>query len=291
MGRSEKVTVEWFPHQVHHKITIHQLRKLFKHEGYAFWFMLLEVLGKTPNHVYDYNSLGKKEYLSDYVDLPETRCNEILDVLAELDAIDKDLWINNKIIWSDNFVEGLNVIYAKRSTSSPTKPKLISVPKKVENLQAVSEKFGNKLVPLNKSDEIINNTNQLAISEPKKVENLQGGEKIPPIRVECIDSSILDSSIFKESEANSPSLKILLIEFIKKQENLNDKDADFIVNNYLSKRQNGNGKLCNTQGKEIKNWEEDFKQWILRDKEYFPQIFKKEDQGEYLETLNQLKIK
>jgi hypothetical protein len=49
-------------------------------------------------------------------------CREILDLLANIDAVDKELWLTNRMVWSQNFIEGIADVYAKRRTAIPTKP-------------------------------------------------------------------------------------------------------------------------------------------------------------------------
>ena len=46
----------------------------------------------------------------------------ILDKLAELDAIDAELW-ENGIIWSDHFVANLAPVFARRNSALPQRPK------------------------------------------------------------------------------------------------------------------------------------------------------------------------
>jgi hypothetical protein len=52
----------------------------------------------------------------------EVTATEILNKLSELDAIDKLLW-QERVIWCQNFVEGVADVYKKRNTGLPTKPK------------------------------------------------------------------------------------------------------------------------------------------------------------------------
>ena len=53
--------------------------------------------------------------------MSEDVAKEILDSLAELGAIDANLWTEG-IVWSDNFVERLSDVYKKRGTKIPQKP-------------------------------------------------------------------------------------------------------------------------------------------------------------------------
>jgi len=91
-------------------------------KGYAFWFKILELLGSTNGHAYYFNIEENCEYLQAYTRTDKEKTIEILDLLANLDAIDKELWSNNHIIWSDNFIDGLQAAYRNRTVDVPDKP-------------------------------------------------------------------------------------------------------------------------------------------------------------------------
>jgi hypothetical protein len=91
--------------------------------GYAFWFKLLEMLGSSNGHYIDCSKASTWEFIQAKNKMSEEKCCEILDTLAKLDAIDKDLW-KDKIVWSDNFIEGISIVYDHRTSDMPTKPTL-----------------------------------------------------------------------------------------------------------------------------------------------------------------------
>src|SRR5574343_1580609 len=121
MTRPRKATVDYFPHSCNHGKTIFILRQKFGNDGYAFWFTLLEILGKTEGHYLNLVFPEEIEFLSaqTYVSLEKTQ--EILSLLATLKAIDPELW-RFKIVWSQNFVDNLRSVYDSRTTNIPEKP-------------------------------------------------------------------------------------------------------------------------------------------------------------------------
>jgi len=123
MPRKEKQIVDYFPHDTVHGKTMFILENKWGNDGYAFWFKLLELLGRTEGHAYDCNNADAWEYLIAYTRLEENIVNEILNKLALLDAIDKELW-NEKIIWCDNFIDNISIVYQKRVTEIPQKPSI-----------------------------------------------------------------------------------------------------------------------------------------------------------------------
>jgi hypothetical protein len=98
------------------------LEERYGNDGYAFWFKILETLGHTQCHFIDLNKESELEYLRSKTRCDEDKITEILNLLARLEAIDPVLW-ENKIIWSQNFVDGISDVYTRsRHTLPPSKP-------------------------------------------------------------------------------------------------------------------------------------------------------------------------
>ena len=56
-----------------------------------------------------------------YLGINEITTVEILDLLVEIKAVDEDLW-KSRIIWCQNLVDNLDLVYSRRSTGKPQKP-------------------------------------------------------------------------------------------------------------------------------------------------------------------------
>lgn len=121
MARPKKQTVDYFPHMCNHKKTIYILEQKYGNNGYAFWFKLLEMLGSADGHYLDLNDDTAWEFLQAKTQLDDSFCTEILTLLAKLDAIDPDLW-SVKVVWSQNFVDGISDVYKNRRVETPSKP-------------------------------------------------------------------------------------------------------------------------------------------------------------------------
>lgn len=121
MGRPSKQTVDYFPHDCEGKKTIFTLESLYGNDGYAFWFKLLELLGSSDGHFYDLNKIPDRLYLFSRAKVSQEVGGQILETLAELEAICPELYKEN-IVWSGNFVERLRGVYDKRKTTMPVKP-------------------------------------------------------------------------------------------------------------------------------------------------------------------------
>lgn len=125
MARPKKETVDYFPHFTNSGKTLYILEGEFGNDGYAFWFKLLELLGSSDGHVYNCRNTPSWKFLLAKTKVDEDTASKILDTLAELEAIDQELW-KYKVIWSDNFVDNLQPVYSNRKTQLPNKPIITS---------------------------------------------------------------------------------------------------------------------------------------------------------------------
>ena len=123
MARPVRVGVEYFPHDVNaaEKETLFTIQAEYGNDGYAFWFKLLELLGRQEGLFYDCTDAQKWRHLTARSGVESAKAEEILNSLASLHAIDADLWAK-KIIWCQNFTDRLGAVYSKRKVETPTKP-------------------------------------------------------------------------------------------------------------------------------------------------------------------------
>jgi hypothetical protein len=97
----------------------------FGHEGISAWWQLLELISGTDNQVIDTRNPVIGEFLAAKMHFNPERLKEILKKMAELNAIDFDLY-QDGIIWCQNLVDRLVPVYKKRGLDVPRKP-IISV--------------------------------------------------------------------------------------------------------------------------------------------------------------------
>lgn len=135
MARPQKRTVDYFPHHCSHGKTMFIIEQKFGNDGYAFWFKLLEMLGRNDGHVIDVRNEAEWEYLISVTRVDDQTCEDILNLLAKLQAIDPELW-ENRIIWCQNFVDGIKDAYRYRTSETPIRP---SIPYKKPTSTGVSD--------------------------------------------------------------------------------------------------------------------------------------------------------
>ena len=121
MARPKKQTVDYFPHYCNGSKTLKIVEAQYGNDGYAFWFKVLEILGKTEGHVFDYNDNGSWLFLLTETNVEDDKATGILETFASLGMIDKDLWEKN-IIWVQHFVDEHVALYARRQVDLPQRP-------------------------------------------------------------------------------------------------------------------------------------------------------------------------
>jgi hypothetical protein len=123
MARPKLQVVKYFPHTCASGKTLFILEEEYGNDGYAFWFKLLELLGTTPGHCVDYTDISVKRFIAAKSRVSVAKTELMLQLLAELEAIDKNLWLEGRI-WSQNFVNNIYLEGGLRRSEIPQKPSL-----------------------------------------------------------------------------------------------------------------------------------------------------------------------
>ncbi len=123
MARPKSDTIDYFTHDVDasERKTLTVIEGSYGIAGYAFWYKLLERLGKSEGHYFNASNPTDLEFLSRKCGSDVVSGTGILDKLAEIDAIDRILWTHG-VVWSQNFVNRLEDVYKKRGRPLPLKP-------------------------------------------------------------------------------------------------------------------------------------------------------------------------
>lgn len=124
MTRPKKQTVDYFPHDCNHGKTLFVLEQRYGNDGYAFWFKLLELIGNTEKHFLDCNDKPTWEFLLSRSHINSEIGWEMMNLLADLKAIDSELW-ENKIVWIDKFVKRIADAYRNRLSEIPKRPVIL----------------------------------------------------------------------------------------------------------------------------------------------------------------------
>jgi len=122
--RPDKTTVDFYPHFCEEGgKTLFILENTFGNDGYAFWFKMLSLLGRTPGHFFDAHDRHAWLFLIAKTRVSEDIANGIMALLVDLEAIDRELWERDRVIWCQKFVDHLADLYARRKGGTiPQKP-------------------------------------------------------------------------------------------------------------------------------------------------------------------------
>lgn len=124
MPRPKSDTVVYFPHYANASSsgdTVKVLQSRFGNDGYAFWFKLLEKLASADGHYLDCRNPRRWQVLLADMGVDDKTGVEIMVLLVEMEAIDKELW-ESKVIWCQNLVDNLAPVYQNRKRERPQKP-------------------------------------------------------------------------------------------------------------------------------------------------------------------------
>ncbi len=125
MARPKKQTVDFFPHYCIHGKSMFILEQKYGNDGYAFWFKLLEMLGCSEGHYLQLENDINWEFLVAKMHFDRDKCLEMINLLATLDAIDRQLWADCKVIWINKFIENIKEAYRNRVVDIPKKPSFL----------------------------------------------------------------------------------------------------------------------------------------------------------------------
>ena len=125
VGRPRKHDAEYFPHFCNPNRILEIIEDKYGNDGYGFYYRLRELLGKTPKHGYDANNTLKYDYLLSKTGVDSDFADEIIALLCDFGELDGDLWRDKKLLWWQNFVDSLKVLYKKRKNELPKKADFI----------------------------------------------------------------------------------------------------------------------------------------------------------------------
>lgn len=114
MAREQRKDVDYFPHDCTHGRKMHIIETKYGNDGYATWFKLLEQLGKANNHYIDASDEMTLMFLTSVFKIDEEKTLSILNDLAKLGAIDKVLFDEHKVIFSQKFADSIQDAYRNR---------------------------------------------------------------------------------------------------------------------------------------------------------------------------------
>lgn len=121
MARPKKETIDYFPHYCDHGKTVFIIQSQFGNDGYAFFYKLLERLGKVKGHFIDCRNPEEWEFLQAKTNISGDLAENILNKLSSMGKIDAELW-SVRVIWMQAFIDSIADVYKNRRVEIPLKP-------------------------------------------------------------------------------------------------------------------------------------------------------------------------
>lgn len=122
MGRPTKETADYFAHYVDGGANLFILEEKFENDGYALWYKLQELMCATKGHSYDLSNPANLQYLAARAHVKPDLAVYILDTMADIGALDTDLWRADHVAWIQALVNNLADLYRKRKGDMPQRP-------------------------------------------------------------------------------------------------------------------------------------------------------------------------
>jgi len=216
MARPIKRTVDYFPHDANSssRKTLTIIENHFGLEGYAVWFKLLETISVSNNHIIDIRNTTDLDYLSGKMRIKPGRLVEILDKLAELKAIDVELW-QHKIIWCQNFVDRLSYLYERRRDPTPQRP-ILDHNNDIVNNNPITPAI-TKLLPHHKTETVQNDKKQGGKTPEKPTKIKQGQSPTLDHNNDIVNNNPITPAITKLSTHSNTQSKLNKIKLKKER--------------------------------------------------------------------------
>ena len=115
MARPERNNVDYFPFLCKEGKAMFCIEQKYGNDGYATWIKILRQLAVTNNHYLNLNDKAEFMFLSSKCKISELMLNEIIKDLCDLGEFNSDLWVNNKIVFSEKFIASISDAYLKRN--------------------------------------------------------------------------------------------------------------------------------------------------------------------------------
>lgn len=116
MARPRKLGMDYFPHDCDASSDekIEGLRALYGNDGYAFYFILLERIYRTPNFQLDLSNEDMKIILARKIDIQVDKFDKILKSALNLGCFDKSAFENEKVLTSNGIRKRAEIVVDKR---------------------------------------------------------------------------------------------------------------------------------------------------------------------------------
>lgn len=120
MARPERNNIDYFPYLCKEGKAMFYIEQKYGNDGFATWVKILRQLAVTNYHYLNLNDRIEFMFLSSKCKVSELILNEIISDLCDLGEFNKTLWVENKILFNEKFIESIQDAYIKRNNKCIT---------------------------------------------------------------------------------------------------------------------------------------------------------------------------
>lgn len=124
MARPQRNNVDYFPFYCDEGKKMFYLEETYGNDGFATFLKILRELAKTDYHFLDLSENTTKMFLSAKCKVSKEVLSAIIGDLVDLEKFDSELWLNEEIIYCQDFIDSIQDAYAKRSNKCIDKKSL-----------------------------------------------------------------------------------------------------------------------------------------------------------------------
>jgi hypothetical protein len=114
MARQQQNTVDYFPFLCKEGEAMFYIENKYGNDGYATWIKILRQLAVTNYHYLNLSEYKSRAFLSSKCKVSEEKLIEIITDLCFIGEFNKELWEQNRIVFSEKFIENIKDAYSRR---------------------------------------------------------------------------------------------------------------------------------------------------------------------------------
>ena len=120
-GRPIAKNIDYFPHQCKDDKELIYIRLKFGSEGFEVYYRTQQSLGDADYHFIDLKDELQKSMLYMTMQVKPEVVDGVIETLVALNWLDKELYQQHKILWSDAFMDSIRAVYINRIRKDPTR--------------------------------------------------------------------------------------------------------------------------------------------------------------------------
>ena len=103
-GRPIANNVDYFPHKCKDDKELRFIQHKYKSEGYEVFYRLQQCLGDAESHRIDLGNDIERQMFEMSMSVNKEVVYGVIDILVEMNWLDKELYQKEKVLWSDKFI-------------------------------------------------------------------------------------------------------------------------------------------------------------------------------------------